>query len=232
MKMSDEVGVPGASTGQGSAIEPYGLDAFIEELRGWTSRGLPAATTLRALTPAFKRLLANRSFLEQALGGVRAIGDEARLFHDEQRGFVVLARGIATGPKEQGVSHAASPHDHGPLWALYGLYRGSARMQRYEPDASRTDPPFPGLRLTSDVLAHAGDVDAIAPHHMHLPLFLEGGKSTVIVVYSGVLEAVTRRGYVRSRGVVEFQGVFPPEGAPGDAGPSIAEANDAGVARH
>lgn len=214
--------------------EPYRLETFVDEVRDAVSRGLAVENALSTLTPPFKRLLANRSFLEQALSEVRPTGDEARLFHDEQHGFVVLARGIGTRPAQQGVSHAAMPHDHGPLWALYGLYRGSARMQRYEPDARQAAPPFPGLRLTSDTLAHAGDVDAIPPHRIHLPLFVGEASSTVIVVYSGVLEAVTRRGYVAARaGVVEFRGVFPPGGAPEErAVRSSVETGDFDGVRH
>jgi len=49
------------------------------------------------------------------------------------------------------------------------------------------------------------------PHHIHLPVFEAGRRNVVIVVYSGELEAVVRRGYVRdARGMVEFKGLFPP----------------------
>jgi len=95
--------------------------------------------------------------------------------------------------------------------ALYGLYEGSARLQRYVPDATHDGGPFPDLRLVSDVASIAGAIDAIEPHSMHLPVFPERGANVIIVVYSGPLTSVVRRGYVPARrGVVEFEGLYPP----------------------
>ena len=188
----------------------YGLDDFVGDARNVISRRLSSADTLQALTPAFKRLLVNRSLLHAKMQEVDTDTDEVCLHHDADQGFVVLARGVGTRDARQGQSHAAMPHDHGPLWALYGIYEGAGRLQRYVPDASCDSEPFPGLRLTSDAVARAGDIDAIEPHNMHLPVFSEDRPTVVLVVYSGQLESVVRRGYVAQlKRAVDFQGTFP-----------------------
>ncbi len=184
--------------------EQYGLDDFIAELGAWTSKPLPPKEVLQALGPGFRKLLNNRTFLDEKLEELGAKGDEACLYEDPQSRFVVLARGL-----HEGKSHAGSPHDHGPLWALYGIYRGSARFQRYEPDNTNRAGSFPGLRMISERPAEAGDFDAIEPANMHLPVFPDG-RNSIIVVYNGALDSVVRRGYLRDiQQPVKFQGQFP-----------------------
>ena len=191
--------------------EPYGFADFIAEVRAVMPRALPPSDTLRTLRPGFERLLANRTFLDEEIRKLGTAADEVCLHHDREHDFVVLARGVSRGAARQGESHAAMPHDHGPLWALYGLYEGPARLQRYAPDPGAQDGPFPGLRLLSDTPSEAGAIDAILPHSMHLPVFPENGGNVIIVVYSQPLGKVVRRGYVAARkAVVDFQGAFPP----------------------
>ena len=191
--------------------QPNGFQEFIAEVRAVMLRESPARDTLRALTPGFGRLLANRTFLDDEIRKLGATADEVCLYHDRDCDFVVLARGVSRGSTRKGASHAAMPHDHGPLWALYGLYEGSARLQRYAPDPDASDAPFPGLRLLSDTPSETGAIDAIEPYNMHLPVFPENGGNVIIVVYSKPLGKVERRGYVAARkGVVKFRGAFPP----------------------
>jgi hypothetical protein len=189
----------------------YGLQDFVDEVRHVVSRRLRVPETLQTLTPSFRRLLTNRTFLREKLATLESVDDEVCLYHDPDYHFVVLARGASSRPAHKGQSHAAMPHDHGPLWALYGLYEGSARLQRYVPDSTQDRGPFPGLRLVSEVGSTAGAIDAIALHSMHLPVFAQHGANVIIVVYSGPLTSVVRRGYVPGRrSVVEFEGLYPP----------------------
>ena len=126
----------------------YGLDDFIQEVRAASQKQLSSAETLRTIAPGFKKLLNNRDFLQQRLASMGAVGDEVCLHADADNHFVILARGVSRGQ-----SHAGSPHDHGSLWALYGIYEGSARFQRYEIDSANQGGPFPGLRLISETPA-------------------------------------------------------------------------------
>jgi predicted metal-dependent enzyme (double-stranded beta helix superfamily) len=183
----------------------YGLDDFIQEVRAASQKQLSSAETLRTIAPGFKKLLNNRDFLQQRLASMGAVGDEVCLHADADNHFVILARGVSRGQ-----SHAGSPHDHGSLWALYGIYEGSARFQRYEIDSANQGGPFPGLRLISERPAMPGDYDAIEPGNMHLPVFPPEGGSVIIVVYKDDLESVVRCGYLREiQQPVRFRGQFP-----------------------
>lgn len=191
--------------------EPYGLSEFVSEARAAIAKRMTATETLGVLTPGFKRLLANRFFLRERLKADAVVGDELCLHKDRDFAFVVLARGVSSRAEAQGSSHAVMPHDHGPLWALYGIYEGKSRFQRYEPEPGSQTGDFPGLRLIRETAAQAGDCDAIEPHNMHLPVSDPTTGSVIIVVYDRPLETVVRRGYVRAlKGVVDFQGIFPP----------------------
>jgi hypothetical protein len=197
--------------------EGFGLEDFVAEIRAVVAKKLPAKEALAALAPGFRRLLSNRTFLQEKLAAIGSHADEVCLYRDPEYDFTVLARGVSGRRQQQGKSHAGVPHDHGPLWALYGLYEGTARMQRWEPDATVQSGPFPGLRLIADVPAKAGEFDAIEPHNMHLPVFPPEGGSVILVVYNKYLESVQRRGYVAAaKGVVTFQGTFPPTAIPAE----------------
>jgi predicted metal-dependent enzyme (double-stranded beta helix superfamily) len=186
----------------------YGLEEFTQEVRAVARKQLSSGETLRAIGPGFRHLLSNRSFLKEKLDALNVVGDEVCLYADPDYHFVILARGISRGQ-----SHAGSPHDHGSLWALYGIYEGSARFQRYEVDPADENGPFPGLRLISETPAKPGDYDAIEPGNMHLPVFPPEGGSVIIVVYKDDLESVVRRGYLRDiQQPVRFQGQFPSPG--------------------
>src|ERR1700689_2597780 len=163
--------------------EHYGLEEFVAEIRDVVSRKLSEKDALAALSPGFRRLLANRSFLREKLATMRTAADEVCLYRDPDYHFTVLARGVSQRKEKKGKSHAGVPHDHGPLWALYGLYEGTARFQRYEPDPGNAAGPFPGLRMIADTAAKAGEFDAIMPHSMHLPVFPPEG-SAILVVYN------------------------------------------------
>jgi predicted metal-dependent enzyme (double-stranded beta helix superfamily) len=191
--------------------ETYGLDDFIAEARtGIAERHGPAAV-LEALSPGFMRLLGNPAFLEDRIAEIGSRSDEVCLHAEPNDGFVVLARGAAKKQPSQGKSHAVVPHDHGPLWALYGVYEGSSNLQRWAPDDAEKSGPFPGLKLESERFSEAGQMDAVQPHNMHLPVHTPGAETIILVVYDCPLDSVVRRGYVAAgKTVVDFQGVFPP----------------------
>ena len=189
----------------------YGLDEFVGEVRANIAKQQSPAEVLTALTPGFERMLANPTFLREKIEEIGAHSDEICLHAEPDNGFVVLARGVSRKQTYQGKSHAVVPHDHGPMWALYGVYEGSTNMQRWEPDVSEQSGPFPGLRLASERPAGAGQIDAVEPHNMHLPVHTPGAGTIIIVVYNKPLESVVRRGYVASaKTTVDFQGIFPP----------------------
>ena len=191
--------------------DAYGLNEFVDEVRTAIANQQSPAAVLTALSPGFDRLLANPTFLREKVEEIGAHSDEVCLHAEPDQGFVVLARGVSQKQTYQGKSHAVVPHDHGPLWALYGVYKGSTNLQRWAPDPSTQDGPFPGLRMVSERPAGAGEMDAIEPHNMHLPVHTPGAGTIIIVVYNNPLDTVVRRGYVAAgKTEVDFQGIFPP----------------------
>ena len=191
--------------------DAYGLYEFVDEVRSCIAQQQSPAAVLEAVSPGFERLLANPTFLREKIEEVGVHSDEVCLHAEPNNGFVVLARGVSQKQTYQGKSHAVVPHDHGPLWALYGIYEGSSNLQRWEPDASEQSGPFPGLKLASERPVSPGGMDAIEPHNMHLPVHTPGAGTIIIVVYDHPLDAVVRRGYVASaKTVTDFQGIFPP----------------------
>lgn len=187
-------------------MEGYGLDGFIEEVRDVVSSQMAPGKALKALSPGFRKLLANRTFLAEKLATIPVLEYETCLYQDPVNEFVVLVRGV----RPRNSPYPILPHDHGPLWALYGVYDGKVTIERYTPDPAEEGGQYPGLSLVSTRLGQAGDFDAIPPHHLHCPPDEEEGSLT-IVVYPKDLDKVTRRGYMPEiKALIEFQGKKPP----------------------
>jgi predicted metal-dependent enzyme (double-stranded beta helix superfamily) len=191
-------------------VGQYQLDEFINQVRAAVGADLQAAEVLTTLTPAFQRLLHNTNLLSDDLAAASLNAPEVCLYQDPVHEFVVLVRGLGTTGANRPAAVAATPHDHGSLWALYGTYRGQLRLQRFEVDEQQTLAPYPGLRLTRDIAAQPGDFDAIEPHHLHLPVRMSSDTIT-LVVYNKPLGSVVRRAYLPDlRQLVVFQGLVPP----------------------
>lgn len=188
----------------------FGLSEFADEVRDVCAKNLSSPQALETLRPHFERLLGNRRFLAEKLATIGRITDETRLYHDPEYDFVILARGVGKHGKRADFARRIMPHDHGPLWAMYGVYEGEHRLQRYGIDPASKEGEFPGLALVSEIQAKSGAQDDIEPHNLHLPVAMGEGAIT-IVVYSRPLESVRRLGYIPElHGVVEFTGQAPP----------------------
>lgn len=188
----------------------YRMQDFVDEARDVVGRGASPEEALSTLAPGFERLLVDPAFVRERLDEIGTVEDETCLYRDPDSDFVILARGVGS-LGERGTVRSGVPHDHGPLWALYGVYAGQVHLQRYEVDLEERAGRFPGLRLTSDVAGEAGTFDAIPPYHLHLPITVPGSGAIVVVVYNRPLASVVRRAYLPDLGnLIEFQGSRPP----------------------
>jgi hypothetical protein len=188
----------------------YGLMDFADEIREVCAKGLGAREALDTLRPSFERLLGNRTFLHEKLATLDKISSETELYRDPDYDFVILTRGVGKQGKRADFGRKIMPHDHGPLWALYGVYEGEQAMHRYEVEPESKEGQFPGLHLAEEILAKTGGHDEVEPHHIHLPVPVGDG-SISLVVYDKPLESVPRLGYIPElQGVVEFTGKAPP----------------------
>lgn len=188
----------------------FGLVEFADEVRDVCAKKLSSSTALETLRPHFERLLGNRRFLAEKLATIERISNETRLYHDPEYDFVILARGVGKQGKVADFARRIMPHDHGPLWAMYGVYEGEQSLQRYSIDPESKEGQFPGLALVSEMVGKTGAQDDIEPHNLHLPVAVGEGAIT-IVVYNRPLETVPRLGYLPElQDVVEFMGQAPP----------------------
>ena len=97
----------------------YTLDAFIKEAQAAlkADTGPGGREKVRVL---LEKLLANKSFVEEAVGPAAPLGTR-KLYEDKDLGFVVLAHCNAK-------PHKSPPHDHGASWAVYGQEIGRAHV--------------------------------------------------------------------------------------------------------
>jgi hypothetical protein len=100
----------------------YTLDAFVRDTRTVLVEedGPCGRQKVRVL---LEKLLANKAFVDEAVGPAAPIGTR-KLYEDEELGFVVLAH---CNPRP----HRSPPHDHGASWAVYGQAVGHTDMSEY-----------------------------------------------------------------------------------------------------
>jgi hypothetical protein len=100
----------------------YTLDAFVKDAQA----ALHASNTpagREQVRQLLEKLLANKSFVEEAVGPAAPMGTR-KLYEDKDLGFVVLAHCNAKG-------HKSPPHDHGSSWAVYGQAIRYTDMSEY-----------------------------------------------------------------------------------------------------
>jgi hypothetical protein len=100
----------------------YTLDAFTKDAKAAleADTGPGGREQVRVL---LERLLANKSFVEDAVGPAAPLGTR-KLYEDKDLGFVVLAHCNAK-------PHKSPPHDHGASWAVYGQAVRHTDMSEY-----------------------------------------------------------------------------------------------------
>ena len=111
-----------------------------------------------------EKLLANKSFVDEAVGPAAPIGTR-KLYEDKDLGFVVLAH---CNPKP----HKSPPHDHGSSWAVYGQAVKYTDMSEYKRiDGGRGEGEAKLEKVKSYRLepGHAGVYDVGAIHAIDYP---------------------------------------------------------------
>jgi hypothetical protein len=89
----------------------YTLEGFIGDCRA-ALKDQPGPAGREKVRELLERLLANKGFVEEAVGA-KAPSGTRKLYEDAELGFVVLAH---CNPR----AHRSPPHDHGSSWAVYG----------------------------------------------------------------------------------------------------------------
>ncbi|MBS0539532.1 MAG: hypothetical protein JSR47_12290 [Proteobacteria bacterium] len=101
----------------------YTLDAFVKDAKTSLKEhdGPAGREKVRQL---LEKLLANKEFVEEAVGPNAPLGNR-KLYEDKEQGFVVLAHCNAK-------AHKSPPHDHGSSWAVYGQAVKHTDMSEYK----------------------------------------------------------------------------------------------------
>lgn len=84
----------------------------------------PGPSGIEAVSRKLEPLLLDADFIDTYLG---ADNDTPRqvIYEDSELGFCILAH-VYKG------ASSASPHDHGPAWAIYGQAKGQTEMTEYD----------------------------------------------------------------------------------------------------
>ncbi|MBL8675296.1 MAG: hypothetical protein IPK81_25355 [Rhodospirillales bacterium] len=89
----------------------YSLEQFCRDAHD-ALKAKPGPEGREAVRQLLEKLLANKAFVDSAVGPAAKLGRHT-LYEDKELGFVVLAHVNAK-------AHRSPPHDHGASWAVYG----------------------------------------------------------------------------------------------------------------
>ena len=172
---------------------------YIEDMRALWDRD-PAGAA--AASPEFVeearalliRLLDDAPDTEPWIAGLIADQVSAReLYRDPKHGFIQM--GHYHPPAELGATGGGVPHDHGPCWVLYGVYRGGIEITRFGRTDDGRDPERATLEQREVVDIVPGTVQPYFPTDQHRTRQLSPTGSIVMRFLSGDLETVERWRY-------------------------------------
>jgi len=141
----------------------YSLESFIKDAQAALKANNNSAgrEQVRVL---LEKLLANKGFVEDAVGPAAPIGTR-KLYEDKDLGFVVLAH---CNPK----AHKSPPHDHGASWAVYGQainYTDMSEFKRLDGGEGAGEAKLEKVKSYRLEPGHAGVYDVGAIHAIDYP---------------------------------------------------------------
>jgi hypothetical protein len=161
---------------------------FVDEMRAAWSAGQDATLPERG-QHLLETLLRETPDDEAWVAGLLGERPSAReLYRDPDFGFLQMGHFHLAG-------HGGAPHDHGPYWVLYGVYRGEIAINKYR----RVDGDSGSGETELEVLETAhltpGSVFAYLPGEIHTPRSLAPEGSIVMRFLSGDVDAIERFRY-------------------------------------
>jgi hypothetical protein len=111
-----------------AAAAQSSFESYIDQVRSVWSDGKDPELPLK-VKALLERLLRTTSFEEPWMARLIGEGRQSKeLYRDPVHGFIQMGH-------NQPLGHGNTPHDHGPCWVLYGVYRGYMEITTYR----RTD---------------------------------------------------------------------------------------------
>ena len=146
---------------------------FVDGVNAAYDEGRSEERLIFGVTEAVEELVLDETFLGDF--GL-PIPDEYKtylLYQDPRRGWIVTA-----STSRDGLYRPAN--DHGPTWAVYGVYTGEIQMNRYRRVDDRRTEGYAELETVAEFVARPGMVDPIVPGGIHeLRYFGEAGISVI-----------------------------------------------------
>jgi predicted metal-dependent enzyme (double-stranded beta helix superfamily) len=181
------------STGQGATFERY-----VEAMRAAWAVGQDASLPRRAQA-LLESLLREAPADEPWAADLWRDQDRGRALHrDPGHGYVQMGHVMYPGP-----GPGTTPHDHGPCWVLYGVYRGAIDITTFR----RTDDgAVPGQATLAEIETVRLTPGVVRPYlvgdiHLQRPADPQG--SIVLRFLSYDLEQVDRTGYDLTTGAIK-----------------------------
>ncbi|HWP27990.1 MAG TPA: hypothetical protein VNM50_00465 [Chloroflexota bacterium] len=177
-----------------TALGPH-FARFVEEMRAAWAAGRDPDLPLRA-RPLLEALLRAAPPDEAWVAGLLRDTPAAReLYRDPDYGFVQMGHFHRLG-------HGNQPHDHGPCWVLYGVYRGAIEITKYRRVDDGSVPGQARLEVAEVARVESGMVRAYLPGEIHATRALDPAGSVVMRFLSADLEQVERYRYNLETGQV------------------------------
>src|SRR5215213_4555993 len=180
-------------TGQGATF-----DWYVEAMREAWAAGDPATLPTRA-RGLLERLLREAPPDEPWVADL--VRDQARgraLYRDPEHGYVQMGHVMHPGP-----GPGTTPHDHGPCWVLYGVYRGAIEITTFRRTDDGAVPGQAKLEEIETVHVTPGVVRSYLVGDIHLQRPVDPNGSIVLRFLSYDLEQVDRLGYDLTTGAIK-----------------------------
>jgi predicted metal-dependent enzyme (double-stranded beta helix superfamily) len=181
------------STGQGATFERY-----VEAMRAAWAAGQDVSLPGRAQA-LLESLLREAPADEPWAADLWRDQDRGRALHrDPDYGFVQMGHVMHPGP-----GPGTSPHDHGPCWVLYGVYRGAIDITTFRRTDDGAVPDQATLEEIETVRVTPGVVRSYLVGDIHLQRPVDPNGSIVLRFLSYDLEQVDRLGYDLATGAIK-----------------------------
>ncbi len=173
------------------------LEQFVIDVRSAWGNGEDRELPFKVKT-LMEKLLASTSPDEFWMAYLLKQGKPAKeLYRDPDFGFVQMAHVHQPG-------HKNSPHDHGPCWVVYGVYKGEIEISTYQRTDGGKEQGKASLETKEVHRLTPGVVYPYLSREIHSTRAIEA-PSVVFRFLSYDLEKVRRQRYNLERGTVAFE---------------------------
>ncbi len=175
--------------------QAYTVEAFIEEVRQMFSTTKDPKAQAQFVARKMQVLLNTPDWLEEKID-LPAEGGYGRydLHQDEeyghpQGGFLLMC-GVSEPGKPGGM-----PHDHGPTWVVYGVYKGAIEQTKWRWSYPESDKTSPEIKALESWVQRDGDIAFFLPGEIHNTHVVSDERTLVVRLEGQKLAGMIRHRY-------------------------------------